>query len=581
MKFPPLVHGLALGVVAWGLFACLSTTSDFPVTPAQLSPQLPADIPGGAPNATLEAAATFAWQEFIALNWPAVVQTGAVGERGRADARVPFGSTPGRPLTWETFRGRVEIYPGQGAPHGYANTPGGRFGYDALPQYIYDASVVGSYPGLPAGSVPPDVGQAPVAQPAWISLDEDNEIQEDAMFAGVAAHLPYPGAQFLYAAKANIGEYAYIASNGWWGEKPVPADATALYVLTNKATPAPGTPGLVSFPTGTVEIKSAWRQLTTAEAASGRWHTSRVRYYVPQVPGQTYGGRVYKPLLGQATPPAWREDELGLAGLHIIHKTPSAPYFVYATFEHADNILTAAGEPVEDATGRVVRNQDLTPEDPVIESTPATATSDQVLTAKGPFGPPGERLYFKNLPAGVPAGPVSINRRVHAIPQAIIDVNAAFQSAIVAYEAQHGIASPWRNYKLVNVQWVPLDKATPGAPYTGPNVESYYLSNSVVETDTNLQTFSGKLANPAATNGLITDFYNKDNNTIAGQPRFPVGMPATNVPFAGRDYNMGGCMGCHGNIAQLGTDFSFILVEGRFKAPETKLDYGQAAASNQ
>ena len=35
--------------------------------------QLPSDIPGGANNATINSAANFAWQEFIALNWPAAV----------------------------------------------------------------------------------------------------------------------------------------------------------------------------------------------------------------------------------------------------------------------------------------------------------------------------------------------------------------------------------------------------------------------------------------------------------------------------------------------------------------------------
>ena len=32
----------------------------------------PSDIPNGAPGATLQQAAAFAWQEFIALNWPAL-----------------------------------------------------------------------------------------------------------------------------------------------------------------------------------------------------------------------------------------------------------------------------------------------------------------------------------------------------------------------------------------------------------------------------------------------------------------------------------------------------------------------------
>jgi len=71
---------------------------------------LPTDVRGGAPNATLRDASLFAWQEFIALNWPALP-----GERDQADAAQNFGDPSfGGPLVWQTFRSKVEIYPGSG-----------------------------------------------------------------------------------------------------------------------------------------------------------------------------------------------------------------------------------------------------------------------------------------------------------------------------------------------------------------------------------------------------------------------------------------------------------------------------------
>ena len=211
----------------------------------------------------------------------------------------------------------------------------------------------------------------------------------------------------------------------------------------------------------------------------------------------------------------------------------------------------------------------------------------QTLEALGPFPDPQKRLYYLNLPAGVeghpvPRGPISVQRRIQSIPDAIISANKAFQTAIIQYDQQNEVTgSPWRYYKLVNVQWKPLTKDIPdnpngqgngksGTPYVGPNVQSYYLSNIVVETDYNLQVFSGKLDNPGSTDGLITDFYNTLNNN--GQPNL-VGTPANNVPFAGLNYNMGGCMGCHGNIAQLGADFSFIFNSSSVTSPEFKLEY--------
>ena len=542
---------------------------------------VPADIPGDAPNATLTDAATFAWQEFIALNWPAVAQTGVVGQRGSPDTTALFGTSPAGVVVWETFRGKVEVYPGQNglatevvAPNGYVNNAGASYGYDALPQYIYDPVSVGSYSSLPAGQIPPDVGQTPVAQPAWINLDEDNEIEEDAMFAGAADNTTFPGQQFLYAAKANRKEYTYIAGNEWWhvqgsgASQMPPMYNTANYVFENAATPPAGSSSLVSFLSGTIEMKSAWRRLTAAELASGRYHTNTIRYYVTQVPGQLYGGQP-----GNPTQPAYREEVWGLCALHIIHKTPTAPYFIYATFGQIDNILTADGQVVEDAPGNVILNTGLTPLDPPIISVAATSTSQQQVTAWGLFGDPAKRLYYLNLPGDlVPKGPVSINRRVHSIPSEVIAVNTTFQAAIVEYDSANGVTSPWRYYRLTNVQWKPLTKQTLGARYSGPNVESYYLSNIVVETDYNLQVFSGKLDDPADTDGLITDFYNTHNNSV-GKYTYPVGAAAHNVPYAGRFYNMGGCMGCHGNIAELGTDFSFLLVGSSVSAPEFALDF--------
>jgi len=63
---------------------------------------LPADIPNGAPNATLQQSAAFAWQEFIALNWPALQ-----GQRDVPDTSQKFGAGDGL-LVWESFR---DIHP--------------------------------------------------------------------------------------------------------------------------------------------------------------------------------------------------------------------------------------------------------------------------------------------------------------------------------------------------------------------------------------------------------------------------------------------------------------------------------------
>src|ERR1044072_1308303 len=71
----------------------------------------PPDINGGAASASLQDAGVFAWQEFIALNWPAVPQTGQVNTRDQPDPSVPFGSTSG-PRVWHILPHKVDIFPG-------------------------------------------------------------------------------------------------------------------------------------------------------------------------------------------------------------------------------------------------------------------------------------------------------------------------------------------------------------------------------------------------------------------------------------------------------------------------------------
>src|SRR5215213_4798189 len=88
------------------------------------------DIPGtgGAPAATNNDAAYYAWQEFIALSWPNVPVTGkaasssAPGAREVADITRQFGQPPlgnsvAYPaLVWESTRHRAEMYTGSSTP---------------------------------------------------------------------------------------------------------------------------------------------------------------------------------------------------------------------------------------------------------------------------------------------------------------------------------------------------------------------------------------------------------------------------------------------------------------------------------
>lgn len=537
--------------------------------PPPVSPFLPADIAGGAQTADLTKAAYFAWAEFIALNWPAVPQTAQRGTRDKPDVNQFFGdSRYSGPLTWHTYRGKVEIFPGQGVPPGGTPTetpnhvrvlqklPEGGYGYDASPSYIYQNGAIAPLAATPSADTP------------WINADETSQIGLDNIFAGVGA-APGPGSpignQIVFLAKANRVEFDYIAPLGWWDISEVPKNLTANYVSSQRRNPPPGSTNLVSFPNGTVELKSAWRKLGPNEDAS-RFYTTKVRYYGSN--NATIG---------------YVDDTLALVGLHIIQKTPSAPYFIFATFEQADNIVDANGKPVEDANGNFIGAPPASPMTPAITSVNATATTPQILSPQNSPATANSQLYYVNLQLdghsqGLTNGTVLVNQREHAIAHEVIAANARVHQAISAYvtanlPAQNG-KSVWDHYKLVSVQYKPIDKPVPGQDYVGKDVATYYQANATIETDYDLQVFSGQFYktlpgyNINYLSNSITDF---TPQAVTGADGKPVvgGAPFKNVSYDGHGFNMGGCMGCHGNAQQGGGDFSFILLGGGVQAPDT------------
>ncbi len=582
---------LLLGVVLFiGIRAAIVNAQPGPVitisrtVPNELNPPFAAGgtLTGGAPNATPEQASAFAWQEFIALNWPAGPQEGKPNQRDTPSSSCRFGDPNCTgPTVWQTFRGKVEIFPGQGNPPGYSQTDSS-FGYDALPQYPYGYSV---------GPCGPD--QVPGPTP-WINLDETDQITLDSMYAGVVSSDSSPGNSapqlIRFLAKANRTEYVYVAKNSsptdplnqWWSSIPASVvQATKTFISQNKKSPPSDNSQYVSLPDGTIEVKAGWRPLNSSEAKSGRFHMQRVRFY--------------EHLKNGPSPYCYRDANWGLVALHIIQKTPSAPYFIYATFEQTDNLLTADGRAVEDVDGNLMQPPQATPTDPQVclinpQPKPGQAVVAQVLVTADPntcipiksptfCDLPGKRLFYRNenvsmaIPPPSPTGGnICVNRRDNDIPQYAIDANKAAHAAIGAYLRTNKISSaPWLDYKLVNVQYYPYDKViqkeTPNGslyksqpPYTAKNpaASSFYQANIVVETNRSLQLFSGGLTIPPG-EGVSTDW---DMG----------GAPHKNTYYGGMAYNAGGCLGCHGSQGQnpggQAGDFSVILARGSVLNPE-------------
>jgi hypothetical protein len=520
----------------------------------QVSSTLPTpQTDGSTGGVDLACGAQYAWNAFIAVNWPA--QPGA---RGVPDTSKPFGQ--GSPTVWETMRAKDELYPGNASPtvgpHGAAIDPVTHkatnppdYGYGATADYFYSPAKVKTQDGRAIACK----GQPIVASPALIPLDETTEIGK-APATDPSGYNTKP--QLIrYAVKMNENIYVTVVNGQYWDGGGTPlAQSENNYVaaLARGQTADPATPYVNFAPpppsqsqpqyqTG-IEVKSAWRPLNATEAMSGRFFTSTVRYFEEHASGT----------------PCYREAMWGLVGMHLITFTPSAPWVIWSTFEQADNILSADGKPIEDVNGALIPN----PKQVVVPPTSPSLSSDPsqlapTVKAAGPYcATPGARLYFHEnpnlgtLPSG---GNICVNRRWNAIPSGIITVNAAAHQAISGYLTKSGGKSPWLYYKLVNVQATPVDVTAINNPRFS-TTQSYYLANSVIETDYSLGEFTGNLKKGAPSNvvkngDLITPYYN-----VTLLP-----FQASKLKFLEQPLRMGGCAGCHGTATSGGQSASFAL----------------------
>ena len=399
-------------------------SAQVPLPADLISPQVPHDVPTGS-AASIQDLAVFGWREFIALNWTAM-DPATTGMRGRANVNSNFltinadsgGSYP--LLVWQTYRHKNELFPADGQ-----TDPS--FDSSAPPSYKY------RFPATAAGNATYNL---------FNNLDESSEISLCQMFA-------HADTRIVYEAKVNRAVFDYANKNGLT-QCDKNQNCNVLFTTlgntmnnlaqyggsckTNSSTP------IVSLPCGdatmegdagegAIEIKAAWRQLTNAEMASGRFYTRKVIYYQGGGGSQSQGSQQYYNAV------------FGLVGLHIIHKTKSFPTFVFATWEQVDNF----------------------------DNSTNTNT---------------ENLTFINVGTTLPNIPVT---RAHPIHSQIPPVNDAVHALFKA-QAPNTV---WQYYKLVGVQAMPMDGPPPSQASSDTN-SYYYLANIVVETNQTLQNFFGQ-----------------------------------------------------------------------------------------
>ncbi|MBL7700699.1 MAG: hypothetical protein JNM14_00495 [Ferruginibacter sp.] len=278
-------------------------------------PRPPVDIDS---NATPEQLASFAWEELFALNWKSSYP--ANGLRDSPDTTWDYTQPSPDLVVWETFGHRAELRP-------WSNV---MMPFDKPPHYSYGITLKPLNPGdkLDLFNV----------------LDENNEIGSCNMYAfSKSGGQPDPMNLVRYQAKVNRDEYEYIFNNFSDSAKLITARAKTLaHINKYKSYDSLGTPNscdckdktVINLPCGgstdpatqriiigAMEIKTAWRPLTSRDDAS-QFLTRTVVTFIPDSANPNtvyYTNKVY-----------------GLIGMHIIHKTRNNEDFVFATWEQVN-----------------------------------------------------------------------------------------------------------------------------------------------------------------------------------------------------------------------------------------------------
>ena len=179
----------------------------------------------------------------------------------------------------------------------------------------------------------------------------------------------------------------------------------------------------INFPVGSLNVKSAWVEMSGLDAK--RFYT-RKAWIRTSASGCT-------------------ETTVGLVGLHIVQKTPLNPNWIWSTFEQVDNAPDDPGPACKSVAPHTFHN----------------SKCDRMPT------PP-------NIPSNDPyAAPKNVYNVVRApfISTLTGKANGAYQAKLAN--------SVWKNYELVMTQW-----QLPNSAHTFPDIETSAsaFANTVMET---------------------------------------------------------------------------------------------------
>jgi hypothetical protein len=250
-----------------------------PAAQPALSPNPPADLPA---NPSQAAAVMYAWQQFVALNWPA-----ASGMRGVPDTSKVIGQ-PGE-VVWHTWKTPDEIF----YPNGQTPPSWNQYG----------------------GQLPPECKSAGATNEGFV-LTRTSKVPSNMVIQGVDEAL----GGTLTDQHGNLARFEVRLNQAMFNGIVGPQ----FYSVQGQDRASQ-----ITFDAGVMEVKASWRQMTAADSPQVRnRYTTRTAW-------------IYTPKFGNK-PPTCVQGTVGLVGLHITQKTPTRSEWTWATFEQIDNVPPAA-----------------------------------------------------------------------------------------------------------------------------------------------------------------------------------------------------------------------------------------------
>jgi len=240
----------------------------------------------------------------------------------------------------------------------------------------------------------------------------------------------------------------------------------------------------LAFPDGSAELKTAWKVMTTAEAAGGSFYTIK---------------GLIQP--NSAAPTVCEEKTLGLVGLHIVLKTPDHPEFVWGTFEQRNNAPdceTLSASPAsgswtffDETTYKACKTEHCT-------NTYVPGVATQVCR-EHPYGDSNSGAY----PNGNNCSVTPNQRICQPDVQAALQKNTAAMksintSAATAFSSQAAF-KVWAGYELTGNIWT-SDGTPAGKGVLPPSQRAWAgsLSSANITMETYVQNGQAGVINPAS-----------------------------------------------------------------------------------